>query len=33
VVIGLAFDDGAGTINLLCKGEAYHLMRECHLGK
>ena len=33
MMIGLAFDNGAGSVNLLGKGEAYHLMGERHLGE
>ena len=32
-MIRLAFDDGTGTVDLFGEGEAYHLMRECHLGE
>ena len=30
MVVGLAAEDGHGTVNLLDKEEAHHLMRECH---
>lgn len=33
MMIGLAFDNGAGSVNLLGKGEAYHLVGKSHLGK
>ena len=31
VVVGLSLDDGAGAIDLLGEGEAYHLVGEGHL--
>ena len=31
MVVGLTFDDGAGAIDLLGEGEAYHLVGEGHL--
>ena len=33
VVVGLAFDDGAGAIDLFCEDEADHLVREGELGE
>ena len=33
VVVRLAFDDGAGAVDLLGEDEAYHLVREGHLGE
>ena len=33
VVIGFAFDDGAGAINLLGEDESHHLVGEGHLGE
>ena len=33
VMIGLAFYDGAGAVDLLGEGEAYHLVGEGHLRK
>ena len=33
VMVGLAFDDGAGAVDLLGKYEAYHLVGESHPGE
>jgi len=33
VVVRLAFDDGASAVDLLGEDEAYHLVREGHLGE
>ena len=33
MVVRLAFDDGAGAVDLLGEDEAYHLVREGHLGE
>ena len=33
MVVGLPFNNSTRAINLLGKGEAYHLMGESHLGE